>query len=596
MRRINNVLHQLSAAPVAGEESGRKYKGDIAKVMLSEEELQFQQDVTEMRQFFNLSRWIDKSRPYTPEDVVRLRSPLKRTYAAGVMARKLWSMLQALAARGEYSHTFGCLDPVQVVQMAEYLTTVYVSGWQSSSTASTTNEPGPDLADYPYNTVPNKVDQLFRAQDFHARKQREDRSWLTREQRAAQPAVDFFRPIIADGDTGHGGLTAVMRLTKLFIEAGAAGVHFEDQKPGTKKCGHLAGKVLCSTSEHCQRLVAARLQADIMGVELVIVARTDSEAATLLDSNIDPRDHPFIIGATNAELEGLVSLLSSAQERGASQAEVQEINNTWDQKAGLMTYFECVRKAIEESAHAPATKLELQRKWADANRFNKNGLSHEKARAIARGLGFDPYWCWEKARTTEGYYRIRGGLEYAIHRAVAFAPFADLLWMETKKPILSDAKEFARRVREYLGKDAGARQLFAYNLSPSFNWDAAGLTERDQAEFMDELGRAGYVWMFITLAGFHSNGLIVTEFARAFAKEKMPAYIRMIQRRERELKVSTLTHQTWSGAEYVDTQLKTATGGLISTSAMQAGNTETQFADAPKNTRPTENELDRVLA
>jgi len=144
---------------------------------------------------------------------------------------------------------------------APYLPTIYVSGWQCSSTASTPNEPGPDTADYPYCTVPNKVDQLFRAQDFHARKQREARSWMSCEERAQSPFVDYYRPIIADGDTGHGGLTAVMRLTKLFIEARVAGIHFEDQKPGTKKCGHMAGKVLVAVQEHIDRLVAARLQA-----------------------------------------------------------------------------------------------------------------------------------------------------------------------------------------------------------------------------------------------------------------------------------------------------------------------------------------------
>merc|ERR1712060_813856 len=178
------------------------------------------------------------------------------------------------------------------------LTSVYVSGWQSSSTASTSNEPGPDLADYPMDTVPNKVDQLFKAQCFHDRKQYEFRMRQTPEWRAENPAVDYMRPIVADADTGHGGLTAVMKLTKMFILAGASGIHLEDQKPGTKKCGHMGGKVLVSTEEHVQRVIAARLQADIMKVPLVIVARTDAEAATLLDSNIDERDHAFILGAT----------------------------------------------------------------------------------------------------------------------------------------------------------------------------------------------------------------------------------------------------------------------------------------------------------
>lgn len=182
--------------------------------------------------------------------------------------------------------------------MCKYLTSIYVSGWQLSSACE---EPGPDFADYPATTVPDHVKKLVKAQFLHDRKQNEARSRMTPEERKKTPAVDYMTPIIADADAGFGGVTSVMKLTKAFIEAGVAGIHLEDQKAGAKKCGHLGGKVLVTAREHCQRLQAARLQADILGVELVICARTDALSATFIDSNIDPLDHPYILGVTDQQ-------------------------------------------------------------------------------------------------------------------------------------------------------------------------------------------------------------------------------------------------------------------------------------------------------
>merc|ERR1719284_2065174 len=274
-------------------------------------------------------------RPYSAEDVVKLQGTMPLNFTGAKISEKLYGMMREHQAKGTCSHTFGALDAVQVTQMAKYLTTVYVSGWQSSSTASTSNEPGPDVADYPYDTVPNKVDQLFKAQLFHDRKQYEERRRMSPEERAKSTPVDYFNPIIADADTGHGGLTATMKLTKMFIENGAAGIHIEDQKPGTKKCGHMGGKVLVSTSEHVQRLIAVRLQADVLNSGLVIVARTDAEAATMIDSNIDPIDHPHIKGATVQNVE----YLSEAIKKGT--------DKDWEARAGCMTFPDAVAKAAK---------------------------------------------------------------------------------------------------------------------------------------------------------------------------------------------------------------------------------------------------------
>ena len=516
----------------------------------SAEDTDFDSRVKAMQAWMDGERFKYTTRPYTAKDVVKMQGTFPLNFTSAKLSTKLYNMMRDHQAKGTCSHTFGALDPVQVAQMAKYLTTVYVSGWQCSSTASTSNEPGPDVADYPYDTVPNKVDQLFRAQLFHDRKQYEERRRMTPELRAKTKPVNYLNPIIADADTGHGGLTATMKLAKMFIENGASGIHIEDQKPGTKKCGHMGGKVLVSTWEHCQRLIAIRLQSDILNSPLVLVARTDAEAATMIDSNIDPVDHPFIKGVTTKGVEPLYEAIRTGKDKD------------WEQRSGCMTFPDAVAKALKAKGTDPAKWLKDSLK-----------MSMTQMKEAASKMGVEVFFDWDAARSVEGYYRIKGCTEFCIQRAIAWAPYADCIWMETGKPIFSQAEQFSREVRA-----AVPHQMLAYNLSPSFNWDSAGMTDAQMESFIWDLAKMGFCWQFITLAGFHADSLGIDLFAREYATKGAEAYVRLIQRQERKFGVETLTHQKWSGSEIVDEAGNIISGGWSSTGIMSAGVTETQFA------------------
>ncbi|KAF4122897.1 isocitrate lyase [Geosmithia morbida] len=524
--------------------------------------------VKEVEAWWASPRYRGIKRPYSAEDVVSKRGTQSISYPSSVMATKLFNLIQQREAKGEPIHTMGAIDPVQMTQQAPHQEVLYLSGWACSSLLTTTNEVSPDFGDYPYNTVPNQVQRMAKAQSMHDRKQWDLRRKMTPEERSKTPYVDYFRPIIADGDTGHGGLSAVLKLAKLFAENGAAAVHFEDQLHGGKKCGHLAGKVLVPTGEHINRLNAARFQWDVMGCENLVIARTDSESGRLISSAIDVRDHEFILGVADPSLEPLAETIQAMEAKGATGYDIDAFEARWVKDSHLVTFDEA---ALEHMQKANVSKSKID-EYVDAISKDRN-MGINRRRALADHYAGSPvYFNWDVPRTREGFYHFRAGMEAATKRALAFGPYADLLWVETGDPNVEVAAKLGRAVREIL-----PHKGLVYNLSPSFNWMAHGFTQETLKSFIWDIAREGFVLQLISLAGLHSTATISNELSREFKTGGMKAYVDLVQRREKELGCDVLTHQKWSGASYMDGILGAIQSGSSSSKSMGEGHTEGQF-------------------
>ncbi len=417
------------------------------------------EEVLKLEESWKSDRWKGITRPYSAEDVVRLRGSLQIEHTlAKVGAERLWHLVN----HEDYVHALGALTGNQAVQQVKAgLKAIYLSGWQVAADANLAGQMYPDQSLYPANSVPAVVKRINQAL------QRADQI----QTMEGKGDIYWFAPIVADAEAGFGGQLNVFELMKAMIEAGASGVHFEDQLSSEKKCGHLGGKVLLPTQTAVKNLIAARFAADVMGVPTVLIARTDANAADLITSDVDPYDAPFLT----------------------------------------------------------------------------------------------------KERTAEGFYRTKAGLDQAIARGLAYAPYADMVWCETSEPNIEEARRFAEAIHEkFPGK------LLAYNCSPSFNWKKK-LDDETIAKFQQELGKMGYKFQFVTLAGFHALNYSMFELARGYRDRGMAAYSELQQAEfAAEAHGYTATrHQREVGTGYFDEVAQVVSGGTSSTTAL-AGSTETE--------------------
>ncbi len=582
----------------------------------------FDAEVQQTRQYMESPRFAEITRLYAPRMVAEQQGTVATDYTvAREAAEGFYARLRELFAEGKSITTYGPYSPGQAVaQKRAGIEGIYLGGWATSAKGSITEDPGPDLASYPLSQVPDEAASIVRALLTADRNQTYHRAHMSEAERASTPEVDYRPFIIADADTGHGGDAHVRNLIRRFVEVGVPGYHIEDQKPGAKKCGHQGGKVLVPSDEQIKRASAARFQLDVMRVPGIIVCRTDAEAANLLDGCGDERDQPFILGANGSavpayraaylgvirqmhdaginELNGhLLYAVSAAEEAEADAwlkrsgvapklAEVAKAHladpvalpektlniaadiflSAWEAGAKLSTLAEAVADAIQFRLDEGADLGMTVDQW---NAFSHRAGWYE-IRQKAQEMGVEVDWSADRAKTPEGYFQIRSGVPYAVAKSLAVAPFADILWMETKTADLEDAKLFADAIHAVF-----PNQMMAYNLSPSFSWDTTGMTDDEMRDFPAEIGKLGFVFNFITYGGHQIDGLAAEEFSQSLREDGMLALARL-QRRFRLLESPYRTPQTLVGGPRSDAALASLSGQTATTKAMGAGSTQSQ--------------------